>query len=392
MSWTTQADLRAQVIRLWERGELLRACVTDTVDWPFRLTLKTPSTGDLTDRFEAVRDWTAGLARATHVRIEWTERRHRVQGAQHLPVAAWVDTLDDALTLIGKAGDARQFRALWAKTGDSLPQLTQWLIRRPMHTLELADRWERILAVVQWMMAHPRPGIYLRQVDIPGVDSKFIEVHRGVLTEIFDLVLPAGAINAAVSGIGQFAHRYGFKDKPARIRFRLLDATLPSLPGVTGSADVMLDAESFAALRLPVQRVFITENEINFLAFPDIAGAIVIFGAGYGWEALARAEWLASCTIHYWGDIDTHGFGILEQLRGHFSHVASFLMDYATLEAHKSFWGFEDKPLRTDLNRLTTDEQALYNELRDNRIRERLRLEQERVGFGWLASRLRQTT
>ena len=34
-----------------------------------------------------------------------------------------------------------------------------------------------------------------------------------------------------------------------------------------------------------IRRVFITENEINFLAFPRMKEAIVIFGAGYGWDA-----------------------------------------------------------------------------------------------------------
>lgn len=137
-----------------------------------------------------------------------------------------------------------------------------------------------------------------------------------------------------------------------------------------------------------MKRVFITENETNFLAFPPVADAMVIFGAGYGWEALARSRWLNRCAIHYWGDIDTHGFAILDQLRGHFGHVDSFLMDRATLDAHAAVWGVEDRPLRVDLPRLAPEESTLYDDLRGNRIREGLRLEQEHVGFGWLSARL----
>jgi hypothetical protein len=37
-------------------------------------------------------------------------------------------------------------------------------------------------------------------VDIPGVHSKFIEAHRGVLAEWLDLVLPAAAIEASAIG------------------------------------------------------------------------------------------------------------------------------------------------------------------------------------------------
>jgi len=37
-----------------------------------------------------------------------------------------------------------------------------------------------------------------------------------------------------------------------------------------------------------------------------------------------------------------------------------------------------------DLPRLNAEEGALYDDLRDNRLRRNLRLEQERIGFGWV--------
>ena len=81
MSWTTPADLRAQVQRLWERGELLRAAVSDSSWVPLRLNLKAPSAADLSERFEAVRDWVRALADTAPLRIEWRDWNHRVQGA-----------------------------------------------------------------------------------------------------------------------------------------------------------------------------------------------------------------------------------------------------------------------------------------------------------------------
>ena len=74
------------------------------------------------------------------------------------------------------------------------------------------------------------------------------------------------------------------------------------------------------------------------------------------WEALARAVWLHRCQLHYWGDIDTHGFAILDQLRSYFPHVASFLMDRETLLTHRLHWGEEPEPARR-LPRLTAQEQ-----------------------------------
>lgn len=388
MSWTTPADLRAQVQRLWDRGDLLRAAVSNDVPWPVRLSLKTPSAADLSDRFDAVRDWVRAIAATQHVRIDWRDWNHRVQGSQRLPVAVWVDTLEAALAVVGKARQVERFEVLWERTADAQPALLAWISKRPLQALDLADRWERLLAVVAWLQAYPRPCVYLRQVDARGVDSKFIEAHRGVLTELLDLVLPPQAINAGANGAAQFASRFGFLDKPVRIRFRLLDPALPILPGCQGLPDVALDAGSFAALALPIERVFITENETNFLAFPRVERAIAIFGAGYGWEALARAAWLHRCQLHYWGDIDTHGFAILDQLRGYFPGAASFLMDRETLLAHRLHWGDEPDPARHDLSRLTTQEAEVYDELRFDRLQPKLRLEQERVGYGWLGDRL----
>jgi hypothetical protein len=415
MSWTTAPDLRAQVQRLWDRGDLLRAAVSpgnagppqvsDTptgggpseartrgplncIAWPLRLSMMAPSAADLCDRFEAVRDWVRTVADTPQVRIEWRDWNHRVQGAQRLPAAVWLDTLQDALDFIGKARQAQRFETVWQQTAVAQPALLAWLSRRPLQALEWVDRWERLLAVVAWLKSHPRPGVYLRQVDVPGVDSKFIEAHRGVLAELLDLALPPETVETGASGVAQFNRRFGFLDKPVRIRFRLLDPALPSLPGCVGLSDITLEAASFAKLALPVERVFITENETSFLAFPPAFRALVVFGAGYGWEPLASAEWLHRCHLHYWGDIDTHGFAILDQLRGYLPHVASLLMDQETLLAHRSHWGEEPEPVRHALSRLTAEEAAVYDDLRFDRLQARLRLEQERVGFGWLSAQV----
>ncbi len=388
MAWTTARDLKAQLTRLWESGDLTSPLVDGMAAFPIRLTMKGPSATELTDRFEAVRAWTTELANVPHIRTEWREVRHRVQGLQRLPCQVWVDSLEDALTLLGKRRDGERLSQLAGLTRTTVPALLPWLSRHPLQAIALTDQWPSLLAVIRWVAEHPRPGIYLRQVDVPGVHSKFIETHRAVLSELLDLALPAGAGLSARAGVGQFASRYGFLDKPVRIRFRLLDERIPLLAGAT-RPDVTLDADSFAGLDLPVRRVFITENETNFLAFPPAREAIVIFGAGYGWEAIAQAHWLARRAIHYWGDIDTHGFSILDQLRRRFDHVSSFLMDRDTLEAHEEHWGQEPAQVLHDLPCLTAEERALFDDLRDNRIRRNLRLEQERVRFGRVTDVLR---
>ena len=387
MSWTTAKDMKAQLHRLWERGDLLRPLVTGETPFPRRLTLTGPSSTELAERFEAARNWITDLTAIPHIRIEWREIRHRILGTQRLPQSAWIDHLDDALAMIGKRPHAARFEALLAPTRARAPALLPWLTKRPLQAIELSDVWPRLLDIVTWIQATPRPGIYLRQIDLPGIHSKFMEAHRAVLAELLDLALPPEAIATDYQGINQFAPRYGFLAKPTRIRLRILDKQITPVPGLE-FPDLTLDATSFAKLDIPVRRVFITENETNFLAFPATASAIAIFGAGYGWDALAKAQWLRHCAIHYWGDIDTHGFAILDQLRNRFGHVASFLMDRPTLMAHEPLWGSETSQTTHDLANLTETEKTLYDDLRDNRIQANLRLEQELIGFEFVRAAL----
>lgn len=387
MSWTRPEDLRAQVQRLWDRGEILASVVTGESPFPRRLVLKRPTAAELLDRFDEARAWIAQVRGQRHCRVEMREVGHRVLGANVLPHEVWIDTCEDALAFVGRQREAARFDRLLTLTRDREPRLLGWLAQRPLRALQLADDWPRLLDIIDWVAATPRPGIYLRQVDLPGIHTKFIEAHRGVLTELLDGVLPPEAIDQGASSVGQFARRYGFLDKPERIRFRILDPRHALLPGGK-IQDITLDAPSFAGLDCGCSRVLITENEINFLALPPMRDTLVIFGAGYGFDTLGRTPWLAGRRIHYWGDIDTHGFAILDQLRSRLGQVESFLMDRATLMAFEPHWGLEQKPTPRDLPRLTEEERALYDDLRDNRIRSNLRLEQERIGFGWVEAAL----
>ena len=407
MNWTTFADLRAQVQKLWDKGDLLRPCVQGMAMPPRRLRFTGPTSTELTERFDAVREWMKNLGcsapppNAPRYRLVMREFRHRVLGVNAVPDEVWVDTLDDALALIGKHKEAKRFAGLVQGTREHYsalwPAVLPWLERRPLNALALVDAWPRLLAVVAWLQAHPRPAIYLRQVDLSGVDSKFIEANRGVLSELLDLALPAQAIDCSASGVSQFCQRYGFKDKPLRIRVRVLDPRLAVLPEGC-EQDIGMTQAAFDRLDVPVLRVFITENEVNFLAFPPLADSLVIFGAGYGFEVLVGARWLLDLDVYYWGDIDTHGFAILDQLRAQLPHVQSLLMDRDTLMAHVGQWGDEAQPVLRDLPRLTVAESALFDALRDRHLHADplgakqssagVRLEQERIGFEWVKAAL----
>ncbi len=278
----------------------------------------------------------------------------------------------------------RVLRGQLPLTDRNSPELASWIAQNPLFALAHADAWDRILATVAWFAAHPHSRVYLRQVDVPAVDTKFLEERRALLGSLLDHALAADAIDHTKSSTRQFEARYGLKTKPAMVRFRVLDSRL----AVQGLTDLAVPAEQFAELELPIRRVFITENEINGLTFPDVNESIVIFGLGYGLERLGDCAWMHDKRIHYWGDIDTHGFAMLDRLRSTFPGAESMLMDEESLLAHRTHWAQEPVQHTLPLGRLTMPEHQLVDALRADKFGHKVRLEQERIGFGWVKAAL----
>ena len=387
VAWTTPDDVRAQVQRLWDRGLILAARLEGGPVFPFRVRMARPALRELSERFAEAREWIRALEDGSKgvtgvgYDVVYAEINHRQLGANRVPEAIVVSSEHDALSLIGKRHQVEVFDRLVQATREQCPQLVSWIARRPLELLEHAGDWPEVLALVCWFRSHPRPGVYARQIDVPGVHSKFIEARRKLLAELLDLVVDADALDREAAGVQAFERRYGLRSKPALIRFRVLDQQLR----VGGLHDIATPAEQFADLELPVRRVFITENEINGLAFPDAEASLVVFGLGYGLERLGAVPWLRDKRIFYWGDLDTHGFAILDKLRGIFPEARSFLMDRGTLLAHRALWGSEPERYDKPLLRLTAEEGTVYDDLRLDRLGERVRLEQERIGFSHVA-------
>jgi hypothetical protein len=92
-------------------------------------------------------------------------------------------------------------------------------------------------------------------------------------------------------------------------------------------------------------------------------------------------QWLQGKRIHYWGDIDTHGFSILNQFRKVFPETRSFLMDRETFLANKAMWTTEKGQNVAALPFLTEEERALRDALLPGGEFAHMRLEQEFIPF-----------
>ena len=162
------------------------------------------------------------------------------------------------------------------------------------------------------------------------------------------------------------------------------------LPHELSEASFRVD--ELSAMHIRPERALIVENEITYLSVPVPAHGVVLWGRGYDVDRAASLSWLADVPVLYWGDLDTHGFGILNRLRIWLPHAASVLMDRDTLLEHRERWVTEPTPTNAALPRLTAAEQSVYEDLVTDRFGHAVRLEQERIDWKWALERLARLT
>lgn len=387
-------DIRDFANRAWNRGDVLRGAVLGEPQFPLRLRFKKTGGQHTVKSFAEIQRWISELnASSKDVRgygytVEFSQVNHRKLGRQDLPSDIRFDSPDDIARFIGKQNDLDEFlKVLKYSEKHNLPVAT-WMKTSPMKVLPHMQDWEKVLCVCDYLLANPKPGIYLRQLSLPGVDTKFFEAKRAILSEALTHCLPSGAYQDCVTGMSRagFERRYGFLYDEPIVRFRILDnAIFPH----SDYRDISVTATDFARNPISgVETVFITENKVNGLAFPMVKGGIVVFGLGYGIGELTEAKWLKDKRVVYWGDIDTHGYAILSMVRGKLPHIESILMASNDLDRNINLAVKEpSERRRTDsLVNLTDAESAAYQRLLPGGDCEGVRIEQERIPYLQLTS------
>jgi hypothetical protein len=142
-------------------------------------------------------------------------------------------------------------------------------------------------ALCQWCCNYIREQkerIYVRQIPLEGIHTKFVESNKSVLAAWLDFLCPENLWNHESSRSSDFAKRYGFLDKPQQVRVRILDPDYY----LHGLSDWTLIATELAKHELPIQNGFICENNVTCLSFPQVS-------------------WLHTKQIFYWGGLDTNG-------------------------------------------------------------------------------------
>lgn len=394
--WTDFQDIKAKLEKKWRNGEILRNIVEEKGLFPDRIKITAPNSNELSLEFEKAIQWIKKLKDKEKSKLgygyslEEKEINFRIVGRNPIPIYAVIETTEDALRLLNKTTEAkiyqnicREFFEEW-RVHPNFERLKEWFLKDPFRVIEkIGANSSKIILVLKWFEQNSEHFVYIRQLDIKGVDTKFIEKHQSILGELMALLLSNTDFDLSQK---KFEDRFRLRKKPVLVRFRILDKDYSSQV----FRDITIPLEEFQSWKNTIEKVFFTENEINFLSFPALKNSIVIFGKGYGIHLLRDVQWLKNKEVYYWGDIDTHGFHILSIARGFLPNLKSFLMTEQILREHEPLWVEEDSPFLSEIKNLTLEEQDLLYKLQTDYWGSKVRLEQERIRFKYLQEWMEQ--
>lgn len=345
--------------------------------WPMTVALGLPTENDVTKDVSGVRQWVDAWASwSGPACVEPVSRQWARLGTQALPASLEISGPAEVAAIVGQGQRWCMAAHRYECVTRRWPQLAgNSVLGRHFGVLaDYADAdFTRLVAMLEWLEKNPASGLAPRQLPVLGLDTKWLEKRTGVIT---DLLM---AIRSS-DGAGNFYSVCGLRRPAPRIRFRILCPELRSKVG--GLKDIEAPVTDLAELSIKPQRAIIVENLETGLALPDLEAAVAFMRLGNAVSLLAELPWLRNCRAVYWGDIDTHGYAILNRARGHFPDLQSVMMDRATFLAYEDLWVEESAPsAESELQLLTETEREVFEGLRSGTWGSNLRLEQERIAW-----------
>ncbi len=374
------SDIRKKADKLYSSGKIFSDYIQESELFPYTINLKTLKASECIANIFALNKEIETLQKSG-LNLIYKVHKFTTIGEQKLPHHILFETRESLLKYIGKHQEFRDYERLYKHSTQLYPNLKSLYDKRVNLLVQNLDKIERILHIIAFFEKKPKPNVYIRELSIVGVDTKFIQQNRLVVDAFLEVCLgKENYIDMRVSKNGDFEMKYFLKSPEALIRFRILDENLY----IQNLSDLTLTCSEFERLNIACSSIYIVENKITTLSFPLMNDAIVIFGQGYGVGVLKNISWLKDKKIYYWGDIDVDGFAILSQIRGYYAQVESILMNVEVLEKYKKLAIKSEPKYLKRLENLTHNELDLYEKFSDDCYGKDFRLEQEKIPFNYV--------
>lgn len=348
-------ELAEVLIRQWHSADKREHRLLDRQAWPLQLAIGRPPSVLFTQHTPQVREHIARWRAVTVGEVRWKDVAFRSAAEPvSLPLHWQLSSPDE-----------------WAEaSGDvqvrlEMQRLRYLLDRVDMrfHTVLIRQRglWRERSGeeVVQatTLALELEPGIALgrpiRSLALAGIDSKFIERNRGLVTALLDIRFDGRASQLGLTS---------FLDAADEGDHWLLVA--PLAPGLLPYSQQRVRARELLDTPLPAGHILLIENDRCLHMLPPMPDTIAVLGSGLDLVWL-RAEWLRQRRLGYWGDMDTWGLHMLALARKFQPDLEPLLMERRLFDRFSPALSVSE-PIKAGSeppDGLTGDEQVFYQHL-----------------------------
>lgn len=284
--------------------------------------------------------------------VLWKEKKLKQFGVQRYPEKLHFDSIVDVIDFVDLGviyGQLFSFFNCLNLYSDKLPLLlnkhAKWFFENGLEQTNL------FIQCLDWLLNNNGSDVYIRQIDVEGADTKWIENNRFILTEAVKLILEE-SVGTSLEEL------LGLRKPESMIRFRVFGEPLKDF--FRGCDDISLTLSGLKKISEQIshliKKVVVLENEVTGLVFDGIDDGICFFKLGNAVPVLADVPFVSSCgDCLYFGDLDVDGLLILSRYRKKLPHVNSVMMNVDVFKKHY-------KSSVCDRNKLTSEELYLNEE------------------------------
>lgn len=317
-------ELASLLTRQWNNADKREHRLLDRQAWPLQFSIGRPPAALFARHTAQVRDHIARWRAVTVGKVQWQNTAFRsaaepVSLPLHWQLSSpeeWAQASGDAQVQL----ELQRLRYLFDRVD---PRFHALLVRQRGLWRERNDG-EVVQAAALTLELEPgiAVGRPLRSLPLAGIDSKFIERNRGLVTALLDI-----RFEGQVSQLGLTS----FLDAADEGDHWLL--VVPLSQGLLPFAQQRIRARELTDASLPAGHILLIENDRCLHLLPPLPDTIAVLGSGLD-LAWLRADWLRQRYLGYWGDMDTWGLHMLARARNLQSHLEPLLMERALFDRH----------------------------------------------------------
>jgi len=362
----TPADLASRWLKQWRLADNRELRLLHADAWPIALGIGRPTAAELTHQTDRVREHLQRWRTVNVGHVVWEPVNFRSASEPVLVPVSWrLHRPSEWATATGDPSVDEELARLQRLLGTIDPRFHRLIVRQPFLTeAKLVTDVVAATKVAIELTPGCANGRPLRALSMGGIDTKFFERHRTLMTQLLD-VLFGGEVDDL--GLETFLGALDDTDHWLLIA--------PLQRGLLPFRQQRIPTKELIGATLPGSRVLVVENESSLYQLPQVPDTVAILGAGLnlGW---LEAPGFDGKQLAYWGDLDTWGLQMLATARRYRPQIRALLMTRDNFEAHSALSAVvEPSPAAASPPiGLTAAESILYRHLRSL---ERGRLEQE---------------